>query len=79
MRPALAPVGNDRPDAHDFPENKKPKHMTSRAVWGKASAEPRAEDRDDDKESRAGEQSGVRWDMAFDVIAGKETGKQRIC
>src|SRR5208337_4584434 len=69
VRPALAPVGNSRADAHRFPDDKEPEHMQRGAARCKAGAEPGTKDRDDDEEPRARDESSVGGDTAFDEIA----------
>src|SRR5450755_3288022 len=72
VRPALAPVGNNRNNAHYFPDNEEPKHMPGGAPRSQAGAEPGAEDRDYDEERRTRQESGAGWDVAFNEVAREE-------
>lgn len=78
MRPALTPVGNRRGDAHYFPDDKEPEYVPGGAGRSKAGAEPRTNNRNDDEQRRARDESRVGGDTASDEIAGEQAREQRV-
>ena len=75
MRPVLAPVGDGCAEAHQFPENAEPEHVTGSAGGREAGADPGAKDGDEDEERGAGEESGVGGDAAANEVAGEDDRK----
>src|SRR5271154_2514153 len=65
VRPALAPVGNGRADAHHFPDDKEPEHVPPGAARSKASADPCAKNRHNNEERSARDEGVVGGYMAL--------------
>jgi hypothetical protein len=78
VRPALAPVGNSRGDAHYFSDNKEPQHMPRRLAWSKARADPRTKNRDHNEARRARHERIVGGHAATDEIAREQAREQRV-
>src|SRR5580700_9519058 len=78
MRPSFIPVGDCKTETHHFSEDEEPKNMLPGAAWSKARAQPSAEDRDQNKKTRTGYQSGAGRNFSWVEFARKHPGKQWI-
>jgi hypothetical protein len=78
MGPTLAPIWNDGRNSHEFSEDEKPENMAESPTWREVGTDPGANNGDDNKESCARHQRGIRGDSALDEIAGEHAGKKGV-